>query len=305
MKMKKASVIGVIFALILVLAPSVAFATNATAQEAPASISSSDVITKTDDEKGTVLYQINGEDTWRSLEQLERYYNKQERSEPTSMLSYLNEVTGEVMYSLDDGQTWLSNEEYERLYPSDEPNIEWYTYEGYEAFIAEQKIELYEQIGSQFWTASDGWYTLTQEMVDHIIADYERTLEEIRNGFMVSKSIDGDPNTMMSYNPEDIEPSTTEYSMRITLNNDDETFFGPYDTENEMREVVNAFCKEHVIAGNMLYADYDEALLGSYYTKEEMREDLKAHFKTLVLAEKMTNAEYDEAMIETAAMWMD
>jgi len=51
---------------------------------------------------------------------------------------------------------------------------------------------------------SEGTVVWTQEMTDEIVAENEQTLEDIKNGVLVSKSVDGDSEGMASYNPNDI-----------------------------------------------------------------------------------------------------
>ncbi len=51
---------------------------------------------------------------------------------------------------------------------------------------------------------SEGTVVWTQEMTDEIVVENEQTLEDIKNGVLVSKSVDGDREGMASYNPNDI-----------------------------------------------------------------------------------------------------
>ena len=53
-------------------------------------------------------------------------------------------------------------------------------------------------------------FVWTQEKVDETIAEYEKTLQDIKNGIMYSKSIDGEDNMAMLYSPADIEMETSD-----------------------------------------------------------------------------------------------
>lgn len=70
--------------------------------------------------------------------------------------------------------------------------VEWWTAEGYEAWLNQQRVELPRMIGSRGWNQRDGWFTWTQEMVDERITIYERTLEDIKKGYLYSESVGGD-----------------------------------------------------------------------------------------------------------------
>ena len=119
-----------------------------------------------------------------------------------SLLSY-TDADGITYYSWDEGKTWtpMTDEEFAAAYP--DQNIQWWTAEEYADWLENEKQELQSVIGSQGWTASTGWFTWTQEMVDETIAEYEEVLTMIENGYLVSKSVDGDENTMLVMNPLD------------------------------------------------------------------------------------------------------
>ena len=53
-------------------------------------------------------------------------------------------------------------------------------------------------LGQRAWTNSDGWFTWTQEKIDETIAMYEHILEEIENGLLVSKTLDGSGDLMLA-----------------------------------------------------------------------------------------------------------
>lgn len=86
-----------------------------------------------------------------------------------------------------DGENWVAEADYEKNNPA--PDVEWWTAAEYEKWIAEQKKELEALIGT-----GDGWYDgqgvfheWTQESVEATIAEYQETLESIKNGVLYSK----------------------------------------------------------------------------------------------------------------------
>jgi len=83
-------------------------------------------------------------------------------------------------------------------------DVVWWTADEYAAWLENEKVELQSIIGSQGWTQSTGWFVWTQEKVDETIALYESILEDIKNGVKVSKSVDGDENTMLAMGMESI-----------------------------------------------------------------------------------------------------
>lgn len=117
-----------------------------------------------------------------------------------ALVSYTDE-NGTTYYSFDDGETWtaMTDEEFAAAYP--EPEVEWWTAAEYAAWLENEKRDLQDMIGSKGWTQSTGWFTWTQEMVDETIAEYEEILNMIESGYLVSKTVDGDENTMLVMNP--------------------------------------------------------------------------------------------------------
>ncbi|MOA56927.1 hypothetical protein D3C78_1810110 [compost metagenome] len=77
--------------------------------------------------------------------------------------------------------------------------MEWWSYEEYKAWLENEKKELSQIIGDKGWNPTEGWYTWTQEKVDEAIARYEETLEDIKNGVLLSKSLDGNSDVVLSF----------------------------------------------------------------------------------------------------------
>ena len=105
-------------------------------------------------------------------------------------------------------------------------------------------------------------------MVDETIAMYESILEDIKNGMMYSKTVDGEDSMVMSYNPADIEIGTSmgAKEVYIKLDNGEEKIFGPYETDEEMLAVIKPFCEKQVKLGNMTQNEADEII--SRYTAQ-------------------------------------
>ena len=87
-------------------------------------------------------------------------------------------------------------------------------------------------------------------MVDETIAEYEKVLQEIKDGMMYSKTVDGEQDIMVGYNPEDIMTGSS-YDYFVKLENGEENLFGPYETPDELLAAVESFCNDQVKLGNM------------------------------------------------------
>ena len=139
-----------------------------------------------------------------SIEERDRQLNAEATVEEGELMSYVNPDDGKTYYSFDGGKTFeaMTDEEFERRFPA--PNVEWWTYEEYAAWLEQEKINLQEMLGEKGWTGGRGEFIWTQEMIDETIAMYEGILQEIKEGKMYSKSINGEDSLMMSYDPADL-----------------------------------------------------------------------------------------------------
>ncbi len=124
-----------------------------------------------------------------------------------TLMSYVDPADGKTYYSFDDGKTFepLTDAEFEARFPT--PNVEWWTYDAYKAWLDDEKVRLQSMLGEEGWTNSDGSFVWTQEKIDETIALYESILEDIQNGVQYSKTVDGQDDVMLSYNPADISTS--------------------------------------------------------------------------------------------------
>ena len=124
-----------------------------------------------------------------------------------TLMSYVDPADGKTYYSFDDGKTFepMTDAEFEARFPT--PNIEWWTYDEYKAWLDNEKVQMQSLLGEEGWTNSDGSFVWTQEKIDETIALYEEILKDIENGMMYSKTVDGQEDIMVSYNPADISTS--------------------------------------------------------------------------------------------------
>lgn len=231
MKIKKATTLSLITASALVIGTVTVFATSAQAGA----------------NKNDILPKNQAASSWES------------ETASGFLTSYTDEY-GQTRYLLEEGNTTriLSEEELQQQNsPSD---IEWWTYEEYKHWLEIEKLKLQEIIGEKAWTSGQGNFVWTQELVDETIAAYEEILGEIKNGAMVSKTVDGSMDDfMISYVPGSIL-TTREYQLCIKLDNGDEKTFGPYKTAKELLAAVKPFCDQQVQLGNMQQSEADEII---------------------------------------------
>lgn len=99
-------------------------------------------------------------------------------------------------YSDDGGKTYMTEQEFMDKYGFDSlcwnDEIEWWTYDEFKEWLENEKKELQKCLGSSFRTPSRGEVVWTQEEIDSAIAMYEDMLENIKNGALYSKNLDGD-----------------------------------------------------------------------------------------------------------------
>lgn len=158
-----------------------------------------------------------------SKEQQDRQLNSQPIIDEGTLMSYVSPDDGKTYYSFDGGKTFepLTDEEFQRRFPT--PNVEWWTYEEYAAWLEQEKVNLQSMLGERGSTGGRGEFVWTQEIIDETIAMYEGILQEIKEGMMYSKSVDGDENLMMSYNPADMEKNFETSTGDIFVREEDGT----------------------------------------------------------------------------------
>ena len=151
-----------------------------------------------------------------------------------------------------DGENWVAEADYEKNNPT--PDVEWWTAEEYEKWIAEQKKELEALIGT-----GDGWYDgqgvfheWTRESVDATIAEYQETLESIKNGVLYSKD-NGEGDTYSMIPPS--EDVVSESGVDVTKENGESVHIGNYASDEELNKALN----DAVDNGQITQADADAA----------------------------------------------
>ena len=119
--------------------------------------------------------------------------------EESTLMSYVDPADGRTYYSFDGGKTFepLTDAEFEARVPT--PDVVWWTYDEYKAWLDNEKVELQSLLGQ-----TGGDYTWTQQKIDETIALYESILKDIQNGVLYSKTVDGSDDVMLSMNPADI-----------------------------------------------------------------------------------------------------
>ncbi len=144
-------------------------------------------------------------------------------------------ASGQTYYSWDGGITFtpMTDEELAEQNPS----VEWWTYDEYAEWLENEKKELPKIIGSRSWTPSTGWFTWTQEKVDETIACYEETLEQIKAGYKISKTVDGSSDIMLMQGSSDydVNAEITETSEHL------ETSDAVYNYETELIDAYKSF----------------------------------------------------------------
>ena len=119
--------------------------------------------------------------------------------EESTLMSYVDPADGRTYYSFDGGKTFepLTDAEFEARFPT--PDVVWWTYDEYKAWLDNEKVELQSLLDQ-----TGGDYTWTQQKIDETIALYESILKDIQNGVLYSKTVDGSDDVMLSMNPADI-----------------------------------------------------------------------------------------------------
>ena len=116
------------------------------------------------------------------------------------VMSYKDKESGKIFVSEDNGASWVSEEDYDNSHPA--ISYEWWTYDEYKEWLEQEKKNLQEMADDHTMVeTSEGTFEWTQEMTDQSIAEYEQTLKDIKNGLLVSKSVDGDTECMTTFNP--------------------------------------------------------------------------------------------------------
>lgn len=155
---------------------------------------------------------ISGVDVITREEFRDRYMNANPPAstlDESTLMSWVDPADGRTYYSFDEGKTFepLTDEEFEARFPT--PDVEWWTYDEYKAWLADEKVQLQSMLGETGWVNGQK-FTWTQEEIDELVDLYESILEDMKNGVLYSKSIDGQDDMLMSYDPADVAVTTSE-----------------------------------------------------------------------------------------------
>ena len=182
----------------------------------------------------------------RNREDVDRALNGAVTYEEQTMMSYTDPDDGKTYYSDDGGQTWtpMTDAEFQEQYPT--PDVEWWTEEECADWLENEKAELRDMIGERGWTPSTGWFTWDQRKVDETILMHEGILDSIRNGVLVSKSVDGNENIMLSIGTEESGCAVMEQEDRIQPAESERT-------QDELLALYGPFGISFSENGDMLY----------------------------------------------------
>lgn len=106
-------------------------------------------------------------------------------------------ATNTIPATSNDSSLYPGTASSDMLLPSDSttaystPDIEWWTYDEFAKWLEQEKINLEAMIGQKAWTNTRGDFIWTREIVGETIAMYEQILQDIKNGALISKSVDG------------------------------------------------------------------------------------------------------------------
>lgn len=167
-----------------------------------------------------------------------------EQSTSTQLSTVTIRQDGDTLTSsYDGGNTWspFSNEE----------EHDFYSYNEFLSWIKEQEAEISKLVEAGEWT---------QENADAVIQQYYDLLGKLDNGLLVSKrENDTDDQYFVSYP----EAAHTEGFQTMIYTENGYDFFGPYDTEKELYEALEAYTGIQVEAGNMTTGEA-ETILKNY-----------------------------------------
>lgn len=201
MKMKKSSAAGILAAVLLVGSVTAVFATSAVEMDnteryfqkfAPYGI--------TWEQTGSGG-KISG-NVWYEGQPVKQFVD----SSSERILSFESEAGGSMILQTiyDENDELIGVEQVERVcVPDMDDNVEYWTCEGFEKWLSQEKKELQDIIGEKGYNPTEGWYVWTQERVDEQIALYEEMLQEMRGGTVISRYVNGNENMVFSFKAED------------------------------------------------------------------------------------------------------
>ncbi len=200
-------------------------------------------------------------------------------------LSYADPTDGSVTFSTDGGDNWLSEAELNQTSPS----VEQWTYDGFKSWMETELENLNSIAGDGVPDYYDEDGTLkdySKEDVEEIAATYQATLDEIKKGVQISKSVDGtDEIAMASFDTTSAQTGSSRddnSSSEVTMSSHEDSTaemgstygvvftskngmveVGPFDTKTELLEALEDYCENLIADGEMNKTDV-EHLLAQY-----------------------------------------
>lgn len=164
-----------------------------------------------------------------------------EQSAPTQLSAVTIRQDGDTLTSsYDGGNTW-------NPFSSEEAH-DFYSYNEFQSWIKGQEAEISKLVEAGEWT---------QENADAVIQQYYDLLGKLDNGLFVSKrGSDTDDQYFVSYP----ETAHTEGFQTMIYTENGYEFFGPYDTEKELYEALEAYTGLQVETGNMTTGEAETIL---------------------------------------------
>ena len=194
-------------------------------------------------------------------------------------------ITGDVVQTQDgtvyvftaDGKpVSMTQQEYKMIY--DTAEVEWWTAEEYAEWLEQEKKDLQDCLGERAWTNSDGWFTWTQEKIDESIAMYEQILDEIENGLLVSKSVDGSADAVLMQGDADLVPESGSQVSIVPGDNVTYSFNGGESVAltEEQLDALETLLADREVANAMNVAVDEELYRVMYMMPEGRQEELDA-----------------------------
>lgn len=182
-----------------------------------------------------------------------------QNTDTAQFVGYTRNLGNGTEYSMDNGETWISEEKYNELYP--QQDIVYWTYEEYNEYLEEQIPVWQSLIGAKYKNEKGEWVEWTQETVDQCIVQAKEELEAIKNGALVSRTIDGENNPNFGITINNLNSDVdVAYTTTIMDQKGQEINLGSFPTEEERSTAIRNYCDEQIKLGNMT-KEYAENLI--------------------------------------------
>ena len=174
------------------------------------------------------------------------------------VLAYTDPADGSVTFSTDGGDNWLSEAELNQASPS----VEWWTYDGFKEWMETEIKNLNAIAGDgvpDYYDENGALKDYSKEDVEEIVAMYQATLDEIKNGVQISKSVDGTNEIAMASFDTTSAQTGSAYGVVFASKNG-MVEVGPFDTKAELLEALEVYCEELIADGEMTEAAVEQLL---------------------------------------------